>query len=234
MQHLIKASTYSKFADRAIPTLLVIAVLSLIASIYFALFISPPDYQQGEFVRIMYVHVPAAWMSLGIYLFISVSACSYLVWRNPLSKEAFKAALPIGTSFAGICLLTGMLWGKPIWGVYWVWDARLTSMLLLFFQYLGLIALLKAFDDEERGVKMSAILTIVGIPTLVLIRFSVIWWNTLHQPASVMRLDSPAIHNDILIPLLAMFFSFLIIFFMLVITKVRTVLMLKKIERNSL
>ena len=154
---------------------------------------APPDYQQGEAYRIMFVHVPAAWMALMVYAMMAVASAVGLVWRHPLAEIAARAAAPIGAAFTAIALVTGSLWGKPMWGTFWVWDARLTSVLILFFLYLGYIALHDAFDDPSRGARAASILCLVGSVNLPIIKFSVDWWNTLHQPACILRAGGPAI-----------------------------------------
>jgi heme exporter protein C len=169
-----------------------------------ALFASPADYQQGEAVRIMYVHVPSAWMAMFCYSSMAVAAAVGLIWKHPLADLAAKATAPIGACFTFLALLTGSLWGKPMWGTWWVWDARLTSVLVLFFLYLGYIALNNAFDDPSRGAKASSILVLVGFVNVPIIKFSVDWWNTLHQPASIARVGGPAIDASMLWPLLMM------------------------------
>lgn len=168
------------------------------------LFISPPDYQQGETVRIMYVHVPAAWWSLGIYAFMGAASFVGLVWRHVLADIAARAAAPIGATFAGLCLVTGSLWGAPTWGTWWEWDGRLTSMLILFVIYLGYIALWAAIEDEEKAARLAAIMCLVGLINLPVIKFSVDWWSTLHQPASILRAGGSAIDGSMLGPLLTM------------------------------
>ena len=171
-------------------------------------FTAPPDYQQGETVKIMYLHVPAAWMATFIYGVMALAALGTLVWRHPLADAAQKAAAPLGAGFTFICLATGSLWGKPMWGTYWVWDARLTSVLVLFILYLGLIALWRAIEDPGRAARAAAILTLVGCVDLPIIKFSVDWWNTLHQPASVFRLGGPTIAPSLLWPLIVMSLAF--------------------------
>jgi heme exporter protein C len=165
---------------------------------------APPDYQQGETVRIMYVHVPAAWIALGAYVLMAASALGTLVWRHPLADVSAKAAAPIGAAFCLLCLVTGALWGRPMWGAYWVWDARLTSMLVLFLIYLAILALWRAIDEPGRAARAAAILTLVGLLNIPIIKFSVDWWSTLHQPASVFRLGGSAIHPSLLVPLFVM------------------------------
>jgi heme exporter protein C len=206
--------------------------------LYLALFVSPADYQQGEAVRIMYVHVPAAWAALSVYLFLAVGggggggggppraqhAPPAPAWRHPLAEIAARAAAPIGAAFTFVCLVSGSLWGRPMWGTWWVWDARLTSVLVLFFLYLGYIALVNAFDNSERGSRAGAVLALVGVINLPIIEFSVIWWNTLHQPASVLRLGGPTIALSMLVPLLVMAVGFYGLFATLLLLRMRTAL----------
>ena len=187
------------------------------------LFASPADYLQGDSVRIMYVHVPAAWLALGGYLFLGIAGAMALVWRHPLAEVAGRAAAPVGALFAGICLVTGSLWGRPTWGTYWEWDARLTSMLLLFFLYLGYIALASAFDDKARGSRAAAILAIVGLVNLPIIKFSVDWWRTLHQGASI-TLSGSSIHPSMLQPLLLSAAGFACLFAAIILMRMRTAL----------
>ena len=189
--------------------------------LYLSFFVAPADYQQGETVRIMYVHVPAAWLAMMTYSVIAISSFGLLIWRHPLADVSAKAAAPIGAAFTLIALVTGALWGRPMWGTYWVWDARLTSVLILFFLYLGLMALRRSIDDDVLASRMTAVLALVGIVILPVIKFSVDWWNTLHQPASISRLDAPAIHPDILWPLLVMAIGGLLLFFALHLSAMR-------------
>ncbi len=198
--------------------------------IYYALFASPADYQQGETVRIMYVHVPAAWMSLFCYMVIAAASAVAIIWRHPLADVAAKAAAPIGASFAALTLVTGSLWGQPMWGTWWVWDARLTSVLILFFLYLGHIALTNAFDDPTRGARAAAILALVGVVNVPIIHFSVDWWNTLHQPASVSRLRAPAMDPSILRPLLLMVLAFMAYFATVWLIRIRAELALRRVR----
>ena len=231
MQYLITLSGFNKFSDKALKPLAFLSAIFLLIGLYYSLILSPPDYQQGEAVRIMYIHVPSAWLSLGTYFGLTLSSISFLIWRNPLSAIFVKAMIPIGAVFCLICLLTGAIWGKPIWGVFWVWDARLTSVLILFFMYIGLLLLFNAFDSEERAMRSVAILAIIGSINLPIIRFSVKWWNTLHQPASIMRMDKPALHQDMLIPLILMSLAFLLIFATTLILSAKTEINKKKAKR---
>lgn len=234
MQYWITPSRFNKFEKIALPALAILTVLFFIIGVYYALYNSPTDYQQGEFVRIMYVHVPAAWLSMGAYISISVSALSYLIWRNPLSAIFMKCAIPIGSVFCTICLITGMLWARPIWGVYWAWDARLTSVLLLLFIYMGLYILYNAFEDEEKAARATAVLALIGLVNIPIIRMSVKWWNTLHQPASVMRLQKPALAPDILTPLMLMFVFYIFLFLTLLILSSKAEILKRKNQRNLL
>jgi heme exporter protein C len=195
-----------------------------------ALFASPADYQQGEAVRIMYVHVPSAWMAMFCYSSMAVAAAVGLIWKHPLADLAAKATAPIGACFTFLALLTGSLWGKPMWGTWWVWDARLTSVLVLFFLYLGYIALNNAFDDPSRGAKASSILVLVGFVNVPIIKFSVDWWNTLHQPASIARVGGPAIDASMLWPLLMMAAGFTTYYLWVLLVRMRGEIVAGKIR----
>ena len=178
---------YQRIADAVLPWAGGLAVMLSVVGLYLALVVAPPDYQQGEAYRIMFVHVPAAWMALMVYAMMAVASVVALVWRHPLAEMA-RAAAPIGAAFTAIALVTGSLWGKPMWGTFWVWDARLTSVLILLFLYLGYIALHDAFDEPGRGARAAAILCLVGSINLPIIKFSVDWWNTCtSRPRSCVR-----------------------------------------------
>jgi len=205
---LANPTRFMQLAGRVLPWLSGAAALLLAVGLYLAWFEAPADYQQGETVRIMFLHVPAAWLALFFYMVMSASALGSLVWRHPLADVSQKAAAPIGASFTLICLLTGSLWGKPMWGTYWVWDARLTSVLVLFLMYCGVLALWRTIEDPSRAARAVSILTLVGALNVPIVKFSVDWWNTLHQPASVFRLDGPTIHPSMLYPLLIMAVGF--------------------------
>jgi len=230
----IKPTHFSKFADRFFIPVAILSTLLLGFGIYYALFASPPDYQQGETVRIMYIHVPSAWMSMMVYSIMAMASASYLIWRNPLSEMIARSVAPIGAGFTLITLLTGAIWGKAMWGAWWVWDARLTSVLLLFFLYIGYISLINSFDSYERGAKSASILALVGFVNIPIIKFSVDWWNTLHQPASVIKLSGPAIHSSMMTPLMLIFFGFLCLFLSLAIMSLRTLIKERKINRLKL
>ncbi len=212
---------FMRLSARALPWCGWSTAAVLVIGFYLALVVAPPDYQQGEAVRIMYVHVPAAWMALSVYLLIAAASGIALVWRHPLAEIAARAAAPIGAAFTFVCLATGSLWGRPMWGTWWVWDARLTSVLVLFFLYLGYIALVNGFDDPTRGGKAGSILALVGVVNLPIIKFSVDWWNTLHQPASVLRLGKPTIALSMLLPLLVMAAGFALLFVSLLMVRMR-------------
>ncbi|MFH1794374.1 MAG: heme ABC transporter permease [Pseudomonadota bacterium] len=190
------------------------AIALIVTAIGLAMgFAAPEDYQQGSTVRIMYIHVPFAWISMMCYMVMAVAALGTLVWKHPLADVSLKAAAPIGAVFTALALATGSIWGRPMWGTWWVWDGRLTSVFVLFLMYLGLIALTRALDDPARSARAAAIVTLVGVINIPIIKFSVEWWNTLHQPASVMRLDGPTIHSSLLWPLLISALGFSLLFF---------------------
>ncbi len=190
-----------------------------------------PDYQQGDTVRIMFVHVPAAWMALFAYSFIFVASVLALVFRHPLGHVAARSAAPVGALFALTTLITGALWGQPMWGTWWVWDARLTSVLVLFLIYLGYIAIWRAIDAPEIAARAAAVLAIVGFINIPIIKFSVDWWNTLHQPASVSRFARPALHPEFLEPLLIMGAAFTVLFFALVLTRMQSDIWEQRLRR---
>lgn len=225
---------YQRIADLIFPWAGGLAVVLALVGLYFALFVAPADYQQGQAYRIMFVHVPAAWMALMIYGMMAVASVVGLVWRHPLAEIAARAAAPIGAAFTAVALFTGSIWGKPMWGTFWVWDARLTSVLILFFLYLGYIALHDAFDDPTRGARAAAILCLIGSVNLPIIKFSVDWWNTLHQPSSMLRVDGPAIHGSMLTPLLLMSGAFLCYFVAVHILRTRAQLTERKIRNLRL
>ncbi len=183
-------------------------LITLFAGLYYGLFEAPPDYQQGESYRIMFVHVPAAWMSMFIYMIMAVSGGVGLIWRIKTADLMASASAPIGAAFTFLALVTGSLWGKPMWGTWWVWDARLTSELILLFLYLGFIALQASIEDPRNAARAGALLAIVGVVNIPIIHYSVEWWSTLHQGATVTKIDKPSIHISMLIPLLLMAVSF--------------------------
>jgi len=210
ISELANPNRFQRLARWMIPLLAALAVGLLATGLYLG-FQAPAERDQGITARIMFVHVPSAWLALGIYTMMACAALGTLVWRHPLADVAQKAAAPIGAAFALVCLVTGSVWGRPTWGTYWEWDGRLTSMLVLFLLYLGIIALWRAFDEPLQAAKAVAILTLVGFINIPIVKFSVDWWSTLHQPASVFRLGGPTMHASYLSPLLisALGFSFL-------------------------
>jgi heme exporter protein C len=221
---------FYNLAGRLIPWLGAACLLFMLAGLYYGLIVAPPDYQQGDSVRIMFVHVPSAWLAMFCYTLMAASSVGSLVWRHPLADVAAKSAAPLGAAFTLLALFTGSVWGKPMWGTWWVWDARLTSVLVLFIMYLGLIALWRAFDDPGRAGRVAAVLTLVGFVNIPIIKFSVNWWNTLHQPASVMRLDGPTIHASMLWPLLVMACAFTLIFLALHLAAMRAEIFRRRVR----
>jgi heme exporter protein C len=209
-QSLATPTRFMQLSARLLPWIGVAACVLLAVGLYMS-FTAPLDYQQGHAAKIMFVHVPAAWLSMFGYALIALSSFGLLVFRHPLADVSAKAAAPIGAAFTLLCLLTGSLWGKPMWGAFWVWDPRLTSVLILFLLYLGLIALRSSIEDESLAAKLTAVLSLVGIVILPVIKFSV-EWNSLHQPASVMRLGAPTIHPSLLWPLLVMAIAMMLLF----------------------
>ena len=203
------------------PVAAVLAVVAFAYGLWQALLISPVDYQQGQTVRIMYVHVPAAWLAMGIYTSMAVAAICGLIWRHTLADLYCRAAAPIGLLMTALCLVTGSLWGKPMWGTWWVWDARLTSVFVLLLLYAGYIALVRAYQQPWQGERMGAWLLVVGLINIPIIRYSVEWWTTLHQPASVVRTGGPAIDGSMLTPLLVMGAAYLLGFIALVLPRLR-------------
>lgn len=229
-QRLANPTRFMALSARLLPWLWTGASAIIAYGLWLAFFRAPPDYQQGETVRIMFVHVPSAWLAMGAYVLVAASSFGLLVFRHPLADVSAKAAAPIGALFTALALITGSLWGKPMWGAYWVWDARLTSVLILFFLYLGLMALRSSIEDESLAAKLTAILALVGVAILPVIKFSVDWWNTLHQPASVMRLGGSAIHPSILWPLLVMAVGFTVLFIAMHMKAMRNEIMRRRIK----
>lgn len=211
MTALANPTRFMSLSGRLMPWLVVIAVVLTGAGLYLG-WQAPEDYQQGVTVRIMYIHVPSAWFAMFSYSVMALSALGVLIWRHPLADVSIRAAAPIGAAFTLLCLVTGSLWGRPMWGTYWVWDARLTSVFVLLIMYLGIMALQRAMDDPARAARPVAILVLVGFINIPIIKFSVDFWNTLHQPASVIRLDGPTIHSSMLWPLLVVAAGFTFMF----------------------
>ncbi|HZH46226.1 MAG TPA: heme ABC transporter permease [Roseococcus sp.] len=221
---------FLRLTDAWLPWLTGAAVLVMGIGTTWALAFAPPDWQQGETVRIMYVHVPMAWLAMGSYLGLAILSVMSLIWRHPLADLAARELSPVGAAVTALCLITGSLWGKPMWGTWWVWDARLTSVLVLFFLWLGHAALVRAFDDPERGARMGAILALVGVVNLPVVKFSVDWWNTLHQPASVTRIAAPGMHVDMLYPLLVCALGFTLAFMAITLAATRAAVMERRVR----
>ena len=230
MHRFANPGRFLRLSRPVVPWVAGLTILCLGAGLYLGLFVAPPDYQQGESVRIIYVHVPAAWMALFVYTNIAIASAVALIWRHPLADLVAQVSAPLGAGFTFLALATGSLWGKPLWGTWWVWDARLTSVLILFFLYLGHMALMNAFDDPQRGRRAAAILALVGFVNVPIIKFSVDWWNTLHQPASVLRLEGPAIHPAMLWPLLLMAAGFTFYYITLLLIRLRSELIAARLR----
>ena len=245
-QRFANPTRFMALSSWLLPALSGLAALTILVGLYLAFFVAPVDYQQGHTVKIMFVHVPSAWLGMMGYAMIALSSFGYLVFRHPLADVSAKAAAPIGAAFTFLALVTGSLWGKPMWGTYWVWDARLTSVLILFFLYLGLIALRTSIDDEALAAKQTAVLAIVGVVILPFIRISVEglsipWlgielpsWNTLHQPSSVLRTDGPTIHSSILVPLLVNAAGFTLLFFAMHMKAMRNEILRRRLKAKTL
>ena len=229
LQSLANPTRFMGLSGKILPWLSLVAVIVLACGLFMVMR-SPDDYQQGMTVRIMYLHVPFAWLSMFCYTLMSVSALGTLVWRHPLADVSLKSAAPIGATFTALALITGSLWGRPTWGTWWEWDARLTSVLVLFLIYLAIIALSRAFDDATKGAKAAAILTLVGFINIPIIKFSVEWWNTLHQPASILRKGGSAIDSSMLWPLFTMAIGFTLAFFALYLATMRTEITRRRVE----
>lgn len=228
-QSLANPTRFMALSGIILPWLSLISVIVLACGLFMVMH-SPDDYQQGMTVRIMYLHVPFAWLSMCCYTLMSISALGTLVWRHPLADVSLKSAAPIGAIFTALALITGSLWGRPTWGTWWEWDARLTSVLVLFLIYLAIIALSRAFDDATKSAKASAILTLVGFINIPIIKFSVEWWNTLHQAASILRKGGSAIDSAMLWPLFTMAIGFTLAFFALYLAAMRTEITRRRVE----
>src|SRR6476659_9151616 len=227
---LANPTRFLAFTARVLPWLAAATVVAFAIGLYLVWFVAPDDYQQGATVKIMFIHVPNAWLAMAVWGVMSIASIGRLVWRHPLADVAAKAAAPIGAAFTFLALLTGSLWGRPMWGTYWVWDARLTSVLVLFLMYLGVIALWRTVADPSRAARAAAILTLVGAINLPIIKFSVDWWNTLHQPASVFRAGGPTIDPSILAPLFVMAAGFTLLFVLLHLLAMRAEIMRRRVQ----
>ena len=232
MYALANPATFMRLSGRALPWLTGLSLATLALGLCLG-FTSPADYQQGETVKIMFVHVPAAWIASLAYVVMTASALGTLVWRHPLAEAAQKAAVPLGAAAAFVCLVTGSLWGKPMWGAYWVWDARLTSMLVLFITYLGLLALWHTIEEPGRAARAASVLTLVGAINLPIVKFSVDWWNTLHQ-GSIFRMTGSTVDSSILVPLLVMALGFTLGFTTLHLAAIRNEILRRRLRRLML
>jgi heme exporter protein C len=226
---------FMRLSSPLVPVAGLLTCLLFPIGLYLALFVSPPDYEQRETVRIMYVHVPAAWMALLSYTLMAVFSAVALIWRHPLANVMARSVAPIGASFTLICLITGSLWGQPTWGTWWVWDARLTSVLILFFLFVGYLVLYGAFDDVAKGARAAGLIAIVGFIFVPIIKFSVdlLDLRTLHQGASVSKLSSPAIHESMMWPLMVMAAAYLCYLITFLLLGVRTEIMAARVRAGQ-
>ncbi|WP_370293945.1 heme ABC transporter permease [Thalassolituus sp.] len=222
---------FYELTERWIPWLTLAAVATGLVGLVLGLLFAPADYQQGDSFRIIYIHVPAALLAQSAYIMMAVAGAVYLIWRMKMAAWVARVIAPIGASFCLIALLTGAIWGKPTWGTWWVWDARLTSMLMLLFLYFGVMALQQAMESEEAAYKAGAILALVGVVNIPIIKYSVEWWNTLHQPATLKLTEKPSMHPDMLWPLLIMIVSTYLLFALLVILRTRNEILLHERKR---
>jgi heme exporter protein C len=232
MQYLANPTRFLKLANAVLPYVWVITIGLFVVGLYGALATAPADYQQGETVRIMYVHVPAAWMALFVYVVMAIASAVAIIFRHPLADAAAKTAAPIGAVFCFLSLATGSLWGQPMWGTWWQWgDARLTSMFVLLLLYIGYMAIWAAIDEPHRAAMIARVVALVGVINIPIIKFSVDWWNTLHQPASVFRMDGPTITGSMLWPLLVMGLAYSFLFLALHLTSIRAEIAARKIRQ---
>jgi heme exporter protein C len=231
---LANPTRFLSFSGRVQPWLIGATAVLLVLGLYLSFFVAPPDYQQGDAVRIMFIHVPSAWLSMLAYGLMAIAALGTLVWRHPLADVTAKSAAPLGAAFTFLALVTGSLWGKPMWGTYWVWDARLTSELVLLLMYLGLIAVWNAVEDPGRAARVVAILTLVGTINLPIIKFSVDWWNTLHQGESIFRADGPTIDPTMLTALFVMMAGMTLLFAVLLFKQIGNEILRRRVRTLEL
>ncbi len=230
MHRFANPARFMRLSKIILPWVTGLTILLFTLGIYYSFFLAPEDYQMGNTYRIIFIHVPSAYMAQFAYGVIAVSSAVGFIWKHPLADQAARATAPLGAGFTALALLTGSLWGKPMWGTYWIWDARLTSMLILFFIYLGYMAVWQTIEDQARAAKIAAIVALVGIVNVVIIKFSVDWWNTLHQPASLMRMDGPTIGGDMLTALLLMIAAFNMFFVMVLIWRIQSLILRRRIR----
>jgi heme exporter protein C len=232
MQQFANPTRFLKLANATLPVVWAVTIVLLAIGLYGALVSSPADYQQGETVRIMFVHVPAAWLAMLVYSVMALASAMAIIFRHPLADVAAKTAAPIGAVFCFLALATGSLWGKPMWGAWWVWDARLTSMFVLMLLYLGYIAVWQAIEEPGRAALVARIVALVGFINIPIIKFSVDWWNSLHQPASVFKMGGPTIDRSMLWPLLVMGLAYTFLFLALHLASMRGELIARKLRAN--
>ncbi len=230
MQQFANPTRFLSLANRALPAIWAVTIILFAIGLYGALVSAPPDYQQGETVRIMFVHVPAAWLAMLVYTVMALASAVAIIFRHPLADVAAKTAAPIGAVFCFLALATGSLWGKPMWGAWWVWDARLTSMFVLFLLYVGYIAIWQAIEEPTRAAMIARIVALVGFINIPIIKFSVDWWNTLHQPASVLRMDGSTIDWSIRWPLLVLGLAYTFLFLALHLMSMRSEISTRKLR----
>jgi heme exporter protein C len=231
MQYLANPTRFLRLANAVLPYVWAITIGLFAVGLYGALVVSPPDYQQGETVRIMFVHVPAAWMALFVYSVMALASAVAIIFRHPLADAAAKTAAPIGAVFCFLSLATGSLWGKPMWGAWWVWDARLTSMFVLMLLYIGYMGIWSAIEEPHRAALVARVVALVGAINIPIVKFSVDWWNSLHQPASVFRMGGPTIDKSMLWPLLVMGLAYTFLFLALHLVSIRAEIAARKIRQ---
>lgn len=220
-----------RICSRMLPWLGWASAIAIVVGLYGGLFLAPADYQQGDGFRIVYVHAPAAWLSMLVYGTMAFAAAVGLIWRIKLGHAVAAASAPIGASFTFLALATGSIWGKPMWGTWWVWDARLTSELLLLFLFAGVIALRSSIDDRDRADRASAVLAIVGVVNLPIIHYSVYWWNTLHQASTLTKMGKPSMTGDMLRPLLLMLLGFTLFYAAVLLVRLKAQILIR--ERDA-
>ena len=230
MQQFANPTRFLNLANKALPTIWAATIILFAIGLYGALVTAPPDYQQGETVRIMFVHVPAAWLAMLVYTVMALASAVAIIFRHPLADVAAKTAAPIGAVFCFLALATGSLWGKPMWGAWWVWDARLTSMFVLFLLYVGYIAIWQAIEEPTRAAMIARIVALVGFINIPIVKFSVDWWNSLHQPASVFKIGGPSIATSILWPLLVLGLAYTFLFLALHLISIRSEITARKLR----
>lgn len=230
MHKFANPARFLRISKMITPWCFILTAVTMCVGLYWGLFIAPEDYQMGDSYRIIFVHVPAAHMSQACYAFMAIASLVAIIWKHPLADQSARAAAPIGAVFTALALFTGSLWGKPTWGTYWIWDARLTSELILLFLYFGYMAVWEAVDDRLKAARIAAIVALVGAINLPIIKFSVDWWNTLHQPASLLRADGPGLHPDMLWPLLISILAFYLYFVTVLLWRIQSLILRRQIR----